>query len=195
MPNDARTTVIKDTDPPFWVAWNQALASIRVRFWRQAITTAGVGLGIAFFTSMQIQRLAETSTDPGAQVRSVWLAGTALLMCLVGITNSMLMSVTERYREIGTFKCLGASDSFIVKVFVLESLLLGFMGSLLGSVIGAGAMLAVVSLQGAGLGMGAWLQVVALGTGVGLLMTVVAAIAPAIQAARMPAAAALRVDV
>lgn len=195
MPNDARTTAIEDTDPPFWVAWNQALASIRVRFWRQAITTAGVGLGIAFFTSMQIQRLAETSTDPGAQVRSVWLAGTALLMCLVGITNSMLMSVTERYREIGTFKCLGASDSFIVKVFVLESLLLGFMGSLLGSVIGAGAMWAVVNLQGSRLGFGSWMQVVALGTGVGLLMTVVAAIAPAIQAARMPAAAALRVDV
>ncbi|MBW7926767.1 MAG: FtsX-like permease family protein [Fimbriimonadaceae bacterium] len=195
MPNDVRATAVKDTDPPFWVAWNQALASIRVRFWRQAITTAGVGLGIAFFTSMQIQRLADTSTDLGAQARSAWLAGTALLMCLVGITNSMLMSVTERYREIGTFKCLGASDSFIVKVFVLESLLLGFMGSLLGSVIGAGAMVAVVRMQGTAIGVGAWLQVVALGTGVGLLMTVVAAIAPAIQAARMPAAAALRVDV
>ncbi len=195
MSSEARANAIRNTDPPFWVAWNQALASIRVRFWRQAITTAGVGLGIAFFTSMQVQRLAETSADSGAQVRSLWLAGTSLLMCLVGITNSMLMSVTERYREIGTFKCLGASDSFIVKVFVLESLLLGFLGSLLGSVIGAAAMLAAVRLQGAGVGVGPWLQVVALGTGVGLLMTVVAAIAPAIQAARMPAAAALRVDV
>ena len=66
----------------------------------------------------------------------------SLLVCFVGITNSMLMSVTERYKEIGTLKCLGALDNFIVKLFLIESGLLGFFGSLGGrDVIGLVFML------------------------------------------------------
>ncbi|MFQ6133274.1 MAG: ABC transporter permease, partial [Armatimonadota bacterium] len=38
--------------------------------------------------------------------RQWWLIGMSLLVCVVGIINSMLMSVTERFREIGTMKCL-----------------------------------------------------------------------------------------
>ena len=45
----------------------------------------------------------------------------SLLVCTVGITNSMLMAVTERFKEIGTMKCLGALDSFVVVLFMLES--------------------------------------------------------------------------
>ena len=52
--------------------------------------------------------------------KQMWLIGLSLLVCVVGIANAMLMSVTERFREIGTMKCLGALDSFIVKLFLLE---------------------------------------------------------------------------
>ena len=48
----------------------------------------------------------------------------------------MLMSVTERYKEIGTMKCLGALDSFVVKLFFIESCVLGFLASLLGGIMG-----------------------------------------------------------
>jgi len=65
-----------------------------------------------------------------------WLASLALLVCLVGITNAMLMSVTERFREIGTMKCLGALDSFIVKLFLIESTFEGFAGTIVGVIIG-----------------------------------------------------------
>lgn len=106
----------KNVDPPFWVAWNQALASIRVRFFRQLITSVGIALGIAFYASMQTLRIAESSLTKD-DTKMQWLVATSLLMCLVGVTNSMLMSVSERFREIGTIKCLGASDSFIVRVF------------------------------------------------------------------------------
>ena len=187
-----RQTEFKNVDPPFWVAWNQALASIRVRFFRHAITSLGIALGIAFFASILTLRLSgsESTNDPGSSDRLVWLVGTSLVMCLVGVTNSMLMSVTERYREIGTIKCLGASDGFIVKVFFLESVVLGAIGSFTGALVGSALMMIVTRVNFA-----TFVVVILTGTGVGILMTVLAAIAPAIQASRMPAAAALRMDV
>lgn len=66
----------------------------------------------------------------------LWIIALALLVCLVGITNAMLMSVTERYREIGTMKCLGALDNFIVKIFLLESSVMGALGVVFGIVLG-----------------------------------------------------------
>ena len=181
---------LKNSDPPLWVAWNQALASIRVRFFRQMVTSVGIALGIAFFASVMTMRAAQTAASAGDESRMRWLLGTSLVMCLVGVTNSMLMSVAERYREIGTIKCLGASDSFIVRVFFIEALLLGLAGSLMGALVGA-VPLALFSKVGAGTVFGT----VALATAVGVAMTVLAALAPAVQAAKMPAAAALRVDV
>jgi putative ABC transport system permease protein len=187
-------TQFRNVDPPLWVAWNQALASIRVRFLRHAITSVGIALGIAFFCCVQV--IQTSSTIRGVEAdRYRWLVGTSLVMCLVGVTNSMLMSVAERYREIGTIKCLGASDSFIVKVFVLEAILLGAAGSLSGSIGGAGLTAIVQNLQGSPVSLRAFTQVVCVGTGVGMLMTVLAALPPAMQAAKMPAAAALRVEV
>jgi len=183
----------KNVDPPFWVAWHQAIASIRVRFFRQLITSSGIALGIAFFASMQTLSSGQTGSEEAA--RNQWLIGTSLLMCLVGITNSMLMSVTERYREIGTIKCLGASDGFIVKVFFLEALLLGLSGSFAGAVLGVGFSAIVSGASGNPVNLGAAAGIIALSTGMGVFMTVLAAIAPAIQAAKMPAAAALRVDI
>lgn len=181
---------IKDTDPPLWVAWNQALASIRVRFFRQLVTSVGIALGIAFFASVQTMRAAATTTSEADDSRMRWLLGTSLVMCLVGVTNSMLMSVAERYREIGTIKCLGASDGFIVRVFFLEALLLGAAGSLCGAIFGA-VPIALISK----VGIAPVAMTILLATTIGMMMTVAAAIAPAIQAAKMPAAAALRVDV
>ena len=185
---------IKASDPPLWVAWNQALASIRVRFFRQLVTSIGIALGIAFFASMQTLRLVQTGGTEADQARLVWLVGTSLVMCLVGVTNSMLMSVAERYREIGTIKCLGASDGFIVRVFFLEAILLGLAGSLAGAIAGVGLSAVTQMIGGTSVPFGSALGVVLLATTIGVVMTVLAAMAPAMQAAKMPAAAALRVE-
>jgi predicted lysophospholipase L1 biosynthesis ABC-type transport system permease subunit len=190
-----KQTQFKNEDPPFWVAWHQALASIRVRFFRQLMTSMGIALGIAFFASILTLRIAEGASDVQAEQRMRWLIATSLVMCLVGVTNSMLMSVAERYREIGTIKCLGASDSFIVKVFFIEALLLGAVGSSIGAVLGTAFMSVMVRLSEKSVAFSQVGPIVLLGTLIGMLLTVSAAIAPAIQAARMPAAAALRVEV
>lgn len=182
-------SALKNSDPPIRVAWNQAIAGIRVRFWRHVVTIAGIGLGIAFFSSVQVSKLSSPASGSFEVQKLQWLAATSLLMCLVGVTNSMLMSVTERYREIGTIKCLGASDSFIVKVFFLEALVLGAIGSFSGALVGS-----LVASLFTPFVLSPVLSTIATGTAVGLAMTVLAAIAPAIQAAKMPAAAALRAE-
>ncbi len=72
----------------------------------------------------------------GLGERMSWLLAISLLVCAVGITNAMLMSVTERYREIATLKCLGALDGSILKIFVLEACLLGCVGAIAGAFLG-----------------------------------------------------------
>jgi ABC-type antimicrobial peptide transport system permease subunit len=169
-----------------------------VRFFRHAITAVGILLGVAFFAAMLTLREAERHAavpDAGAASRALWLAATSLLMCFVGVTNSMLMSVTERYREIGTIKCLGAPDGFIVKVFVLEALLIGSIGSLAGAALGSLAMFGATSAGGLQAGASEVVRSGLVAAAAGIVMALVAAVAPAIQAARMPAAAALRVEV
>jgi len=128
-----------------------------------------------------------------------WLVTLALLVAFVGILNAMLMSVTERFREIGTMKCLGALDGFIVKLFLIESLFQGIVGTITGVIIGLG--LSLLSL-GASYGQHAWTDLpfarlagataICLTIGVGL--TVAAAVYPAWQAARMQPIEAMRVD-
>ena len=61
------------------------------------------------------------------EAKQTWLISLSLLVCVVGIANAMLMSVTERFREIGTMKCLGALDSFIMTIFLMESGLQGLI--------------------------------------------------------------------
>lgn len=68
--------------------------------------------------------------------RKIFLALIAFLVCVVGITNAMLMSVTERFMEIATMKCLGATDGFILKQFVLEAGFQGLLGGLMGMIVG-----------------------------------------------------------
>ena len=128
-----------------------------------------------------------------------WLIGLALLVAFVGILNAMLMSVTERFREIGTMKCLGALDGFIVKLFLIESLFQGVVGTIVGVIVGlALSLLSLASTYGgsvwvdfpAGDLAGGVLLCVAIGVG----LTVGAAVYPAWQAAKMQPIEAMRVE-
>jgi putative ABC transport system permease protein len=68
----------------------------------------------------------------------IGVAGISLIVGGVGIMNTMYTSVLERTREIGTMKAVGAKNSDILWVFVIESGLLGLVGGLLGVLVGMG---------------------------------------------------------
>jgi len=69
------------------------------------------------------------------------LSAFLFLAAAVGIVNSMLMSVHERTREIGTVRALGMRRAMVVRLFILEGLALGVVGATAGIVIGASGVL------------------------------------------------------
>ncbi len=151
-----------------------------------------------FSLSMHPDEIARVrQQEAEARYRTIWIVGAALLIMTVCITNAMLMSVTERVREIGTMKCLGALSSFVVKLFLIESALIGVGGAVAGAIAGTlSALAGYVYLYG-------WLVVLTSmdyglmllsGVGcviVGIALTTLAGIYPARIASKMIPAAAL----
>ncbi|HHY70763.1 MAG TPA: FtsX-like permease family protein [Thermoanaerobacterales bacterium] len=73
------------------------------------------------------------------------IAGISLLVGGIGIMNIMLVSVTERTREIGIRKALGAREIDIMLQFLIESLVLAFFGGTIGMFLGFGASTVIAS--------------------------------------------------
>jgi len=201
---------------PWAKALSMCKSNVFVRLGRSTITALGIFLGIAFLSSVLVsssiqsavaKEMKDVAASGGAaggggeEARLVWLVVMSLLVATIGIVNSMLMAVTERYKEIGTMKCLGALDSLIVRLFLLEAGLLGTLGAILGLIAGGGVMLLVQTLRHGwpmvlkaapvwgGLPLPAAL---ALTIPLGGILSVLAAVYPAWRAAKMPPAAALR---
>ena len=135
----------------------------------------------------------------GFSGRMLWLIAVSLLVCVVGIANAMLMSVTERFKEIATMKCLGATDGFIMLNFILESAMQGFAGGVLGAA--AGLLLGMVRsgtnygfIAMANLPFAAMLGTAAAAIVVGVVISILAAVYPAWVAARLAPMEAMRVE-
>ncbi len=131
--------------------------------------------------------------------RTPWLVGTAFLVCLAGVSNAMLVSVLERFREIATMKCRGAMDGFIGMIFMAEASIIGLIGGLAGGILGILAAIARVAwaLTSDGLAtlsLPTLGVILLMGIACGWLLAVLSSIYPAIAAARMPPMAAMRVD-
>ena len=208
---------------PFKKSIEISFNSIRVRFFRSFITTATLVLAVSFLSFIKVGNdvgngllssnnpdlrqglidsgydLGPEDTRLGSSPKQRWIIILSLLVCTVGIINAQLMAVTERFREIGTMKCLGALDIFILRLFILEGGMQGFTGALIGALLGMFFSL-VNSLIAFGISSIiylSWTDVfisIIFATAIGLLLSLVGVIYPAIVAARMQPVEAMRIE-
>ena len=100
----------------------------------------GVTLDTADFSITTQQDIISTQESTTAAFRSLlaWVAGVSLIVGGIGIMNIMLVSVTERTREIGIRQSVGATPADIRMQFLTEALLLSVFGGLIGMLVGVG---------------------------------------------------------
>ncbi len=208
---------------PFIKSLEISIKSIKVRFFRSLITTMSLVLAVSFLSFVNVGNdvangmlatgdselrstlirsgydLGPEETSVGSSAKQRWIVILSLLVCVVGIVNAQLMAVTERFREIGTMKCLGALDRFVLRLFILEAGMQGLAGAFVGSLIGAVFSLinawirfgtvAISSVSFIGL-----FNSVAIAIGVGVLLSLLGVFYPALIAARMQPVEAMRVE-
>lgn len=135
----------------------------------------------------------------GIGARMTWLALVSMLVCAVGIANAMLMSVTERFREIATLKCLGALDGFIMTVFLIEAGILGIVGGIAGTLIGLVLAILRMALGFQSLLVQSFPALDLVKAGLisillGMILAAIAAVYPSFRAARLAPMEAMRIE-
>lgn len=133
------------------------------------------------------------------------IGGISLLVAAIGITNTMIMSIYERTREIGVMKVLGAELKDIMRMFLVEAAVIGFIGGLFGIVLSYGGSFGLnhlsetmgsgdsVGMMGMGLSKSVIpMQLALLALAFSTVIGLVAGIFPAMRATRLSALEAIR---
>ncbi len=133
--------------------------------------------------------------DTVINVFTIFIAAVSAISLIVGgigVMNIMLVSITERTREIGIRKALGAKTSTILFQFLTESIILCVIGGAIGLLLGVSGAALVSSIMNIPLSVK--FSTVALAIGFSTLIGVVFGVYPARRAAKMPPIEALRRD-
>ncbi|GGU90432.1 membrane protein [Streptomyces filipinensis] len=163
--------------------------------------TAALGHGYKVQTAKEVAAANQKSVEGFLNVMKYALLGFAGIAFLVGIfliINTFSMLVAQRTREIGLMRAIGSSRKQVNRSVLIEALLLGVIGSVLGVGAGIGIAVGLMKLMGT-MGMHlstddltvAW-TTPALGLLLGVVVTVLAAYLPARRAGKVSPMAALR---
>jgi putative ABC transport system permease protein len=195
IPNDVAQSLSNNTSPTYEILARSAKDN-QVNQTAKRITNAlnyshGGSSGFNVLTGNQNL----TSNNDILSLLTSLIAGVAaisLLVAGIGIMNVMLVSVTERVREIGIKKAVGATNRQILNQFVFESGLISLIGGLIGIALSYLIELALILLTDLKPVI-EW-QIVVIATGVSLLVGVVFGSIPALKAARKDPIDALRAE-
>jgi putative ABC transport system permease protein len=125
------------------------------------------------------------------------IAGVSLLVAGISILNIMLMSTIERTKEIGIMRAIGASRTTVLKIFLLEALILGMLGSFVGSILSIAAGYGINYLilrETRFMFQFATLGYVLLGFSIGIATSVLSGLYPAWRASKLEPIEALRFE-
>jgi ABC-type lipoprotein release transport system permease subunit len=180
------------------LVWTMAFSSLRLRIGRSVLTMLTISTSTAFLTYLLTMPAAADASAAAADQQG-WklMMILSLVVSAAGVLNTMLMSVSQRYREIGTMKCLGALDGFILLTVLLEAAILGMLGALLGIALGFIISLLLALGEGGGgafsrLQLNLWYFKFFGVFLVGMALTTFGASVPAYIAAKMPPMDAMR---
>jgi putative ABC transport system permease protein len=133
---------------------------------------------------------AATEVDDALTIMLAGIAVISLLVGGVGVMNIMLVSVTERIREIGLRKALGARPKFIRRQFLVEASMLGLLGGVLGVAVGVGVGVGLPTWAGTPVQIS--VPAAAVAVAMAIAIGVVFGVYPATRAARLTPIDALR---
>lgn len=118
------------------------------------------------------------------------IASISLVVGSIGIMNMMLVSVTERTREIGTRKALGAPNHWIMVQFLTESIMISFMGSFIGMILGVSLSQVGGVIFDKDVPISLWSVVISIS--VAMIVGIISGLMPAIKAMKLDPIEALR---
>ena len=136
----------------------------------------------------QAKELQKLSAATNQQL--IWIASISLLVGGIGVMNIMLVSVTERTKEIGLKKAIGAKKSRILGQFLTEAAVLTSFGGILGVL--AGVILANIVSKIAGMPVGISVPAIVISVAFSMIIGVVFGLLPSIKAANLNPIEALR---
>jgi putative ABC transport system permease protein len=142
-------------------------------------------------SQLELEKVKVETTETMTKL-TVGVAGISLVVGGIGILAVMLISVKERTREVGVRRAVGATRSDIVKQFLWESAVIGFLGGVVGAAAGAGIVLALAAWS-------PWTLIlshlsVVVSCGICLTIGLLFGLYPAIKASRLDPMDALRVE-